>query len=75
MRGEKERRESVSQSVFSLFKSYRVPLVRLSKISVSLRRQFSCQETLAPSPRLSWGHPIAREGRLYNTEPNLVVRL
>ena len=54
----------------------------ISKISVSLRRQFSCQETLSfharhratlAIPILPRDNLIAKEGRLYNTEPNPVV--
>ena len=58
------------------------PGTLISKISVSLRRQFSCQETLSfhARRRATLAIPIrhrdnliAKEGRLYNTEPNLVV--
>ena len=63
---------SQSVSVFVIQIVQGTPCTALCDLRVT-PSAVSCQETLAPSPRLSWGHPIAREGRLYNTEPNLVV--
>ena len=56
--------------------------VRAVKSNVSLRRQFSCQETpyFHARRRATLAIPIrprdnliAKVGRLYNTEPNLAV--